>query len=55
MRRFVAIALLTASCHSVHAHGIAGNRFDDPAVVDEAILPAYSNLKHPAESGRRSR
>ncbi len=27
MRRFVAIALLTASCHSVHAHGIAGNRF----------------------------
>ena len=58
MRRFVAIALLTASCHSVHAHGIAGNRFfpgtltmDDPAVADEAILPAYSNLKHPAESG----
>jgi hypothetical protein len=27
MRRFVAIALLTAACHSVHAHGIAGNRF----------------------------
>ena len=60
MRRFVAIALLTASCHSVHAHGIAGNRFipgtlamDDSAVADEAILPAYSNLKHPVESGPR--
>jgi len=62
MRRFVAIALLTASCRSVHAHGIAGNRFlpgtltmDDSAVADEAILPAYSNLKHPAESARCSR
>jgi len=39
MRRFVAIALLAASCHSVHAHGFAGNRFlpgtltmDDSAV-----------------------
>jgi len=56
MRRFVAIALLMASCHSVYAHGIAGNRFfpgtltmDDPAVADEAILPAYSRSKHPAE------
>jgi hypothetical protein len=62
MRRSVAIALLAASCHSVHAHGFAGNRFlpgtltmDDSAVADEAILPAYSNLKHPAESGRHSR
>jgi hypothetical protein len=27
----------------------------DSAVADEAILPAYSNLKHPAESGRHSR
>jgi len=58
MRHFIAAALLAASCSSAYAHGIAGNRFfpgtltfDDPAVADEAILPGYSDLKHPAEGG----
>src|SRR5215813_14028298 len=44
--------------HVAHAHGIAGNRyfpgtlaFDDPAVADEAILPAFASFKHP-EDGR---
>jgi hypothetical protein len=53
----IAFALLTWA-HSASAHGIAGNRFfvgtitfDDPAVADEAILPAYSNLDHPAAGG----
>jgi len=38
------------------AHGIVGNRvfpstlaFDDPAVMDELVLPAVSRLKHPRE------
>src|SRR5262249_53069776 len=46
------------SCTSAQAHGIAGNRFfpgtlafDDPAVADEAVVPDYSRLKHPAEGG----
>jgi hypothetical protein len=41
-----------------NAHGIAGNRFfpgtltfDDPAVADEAILPNFSSLNHPAGGG----
>ena len=53
----IAFALLTCA-HSAQAHGIAGNRFfvgtltfDDPAVADEAILPGYSGLYHPAEGG----
>ena len=53
----IAFALLTCA-HSAQAHGIAGNRFfvgtltfDDPAVADEAILPAYSSLDHPARGG----
>ena len=53
----IAVALLLWA-GSADAHGIAGNRFfvgtitfDDPAVADEAILPAYSNLDHPAEGG----
>jgi hypothetical protein len=53
----IAIALLPWA-HSADAHGIAGNRFfvgtltfDDPAVADEAVLPAYSSLDHPAEGG----
>jgi hypothetical protein len=53
----IASALLLAA-HPASAHGIAGNRFfvgtltfDDPAVADEAILPAYSSLNHPAEGG----
>lgn len=44
--------------HPIHAHGIVGNRlfpgtlaFDDPAVADELILPAFSNLKHPGDGG----
>jgi hypothetical protein len=41
---------------SVHAHGIAGNRyfdgtltFDDPAVADEAILPFFANSSFPSQ------
>lgn len=56
MRHFAALALLAASCQAADAHGIAGNRFfagtltfDDPAVADEAILPAISYLNHPAD------
>jgi hypothetical protein len=51
----VALAFLTGSS-SAYSHGIAGNRyfdgtltFDDPAAADEAILPNYSNLDHPAQ------
>jgi hypothetical protein len=40
------------------AHGIAGNRFfpgtltfDDPAVADEAVIPNFSSLNHPAAGG----
>jgi hypothetical protein len=54
----VSVALAILSCGQAHAHGIAGNRFfpgtlafDDPAVADEAILPLYTTLKHPAEVG----
>jgi hypothetical protein len=43
---------------TAYAHGIAGNRFfpgtltfDDPAVADEAILPNFSSLDHPAGGG----
>jgi hypothetical protein len=43
---------------TAHAHGIAGNRlfpgtlsFDDPAVADEATLPNFSDLNHPASGG----
>jgi hypothetical protein len=53
----LALALF-ASAHSADAHGIAGNRFfvgtltfDDPSVADEAIVPNFSTLKHPAEGG----
>jgi hypothetical protein len=45
------VASLLVWAHTVHAHGIAGNRyfdgtlgFDDPAVADEAILPLYNQL-----------
>jgi hypothetical protein len=51
-------ALAVLSCAQANAHGIAGNRyfpgtltFDDPAVADEAIVPLYSTLKHPADVG----
>ena len=46
-------AAVIAMSHAAHAHGIVGNRlfpgtlaFDDPAVMDELILPAVSRLKH---------
>ena len=46
-------AAMIAMSHAAHAHGIVGNRlfpgtlaFDDPAVMDELILPAVSRLKH---------
>src|SRR6516165_4833561 len=54
----VSAALAILSCGQANAHGIAGNRyfpgtltFDDPAVADEAIVPLYSTLKHPADVG----
>jgi hypothetical protein len=57
-RHILAAFLLSISACSVHAHGIAGNRFfvgtltfDDPAVADEAILPAGSTLRRPADGG----
>jgi hypothetical protein len=54
--RYAVMAFALVTCaHSAQAHGIAGNRFfvgtltfDDPAVADEAILPAYSGLDHQA-------
>jgi hypothetical protein len=43
---------------TAYAHGIAGNRFfpgtltfDDPAVADEAVVPNFSSLNHPAAGG----
>jgi hypothetical protein len=56
-RAMIAVALLLW-VDTAHAHGIAGNRyfagtltFDDPAVADEAILPGFATLKHPAQGG----
>jgi hypothetical protein len=50
-----ALPLALYQPHTAHAHGIAGNRlfpgtlsFDDPAVADEATLPNFSYLDHPA-------
>ena len=47
---------MVAVFHAAQAHGIVGNRvfpgtlaFDDPAVMDELVLPAVSRLKHPRE------
>jgi hypothetical protein len=52
---FVVLALALCAT-SARAHGIAGNRFfvgtvtfDDPAVADEAILPAVSTLPRAVE------
>src|SRR5215475_6697325 len=49
-------AAMIAMSHAALAHGIVGNRlfpgtlaFDDPAVMDELILPAVSRLKHPGD------
>src|SRR5215467_10169688 len=57
LRIAVAVWLIAAAViampHAALAHGIVGNRlfpgtlaFDDPAVMDELILPAVSHLKH---------
>ena len=62
LRRCLPVAFATlvalSAVPAAHAHGIAGNRyfpgtltFDDPAVADEAIVPLYSGLKHPAAVG----
>jgi hypothetical protein len=54
--RWLIAAAMVVLPHTAHAHGIVGNRvfpgtlaFDDPAVMDELILPAVSRLKHPGE------
>ena len=54
--RWLIAAVVIAISHAAHAHGIVGNRvfpgtlaFDDPAVMDELILPAVSRLKHPGD------
>jgi hypothetical protein len=53
---WLAAAVMVAIPHAAQTHGIVGNRvfpgtlaFDDPAVMDELIFPAVSNLKHPGE------
>jgi hypothetical protein len=58
LRHTLTALLLSISAGSAYAHGIAGNRFfvgtltfDDPAVADEAILPAFSRLQRPADPG----
>ena len=54
--RWLLAAAMVPICHAAQAHGIVGNRvfpgtlaFDDPAVMDELILPAVSSSKNPAE------
>ena len=54
--RWLIAAAMVAVSHAAQAHGIVGNRvfpgtlaFDDPAVMDELVLPAVSRLKHPRE------
>src|SRR6266481_2574276 len=54
--RWLLAAAMVAVSHAAQAHGIVGNRvfpgtlaFDDPAVMDELVLPAVSRLKHPRE------
>jgi hypothetical protein len=58
----LAALLLLISSGAAHAHGIAGNRFfvgtltfDDPAVADEAILPAEWFTSWDRLSGRLRR
>lgn len=57
-KRLAAVLAALGVSHAAHAHGIAGNRlfpgtlaFDDPAVGDELILPAFLSLQHPAGGG----
>jgi hypothetical protein len=52
LRHTLTAILLLISTGAAHADGIAGNRFfvgtltfDDPAVADEAILPASRQLR----------
>src|SRR5260370_19225356 len=54
-RWLITVAMVVIS-DAAQAHGIVGNRlfpstlaFDDPAVMDELVLPAMSRLKHPRE------
>lgn len=54
--RWLLTMMLVMGCHAAQAHGIVGNRvfpgtlaFDDPAVMDELVLPAVTSLKHPGE------
>jgi hypothetical protein len=54
--RWLITAAMVLLSVAAHAHGIVGNRlfpgtlaFDDPAVMDELILPAASRLKHPSD------
>jgi hypothetical protein len=54
--RWLLAAAMVAMSDPAQAHGIVGNRlfpgtlaFDDPAVMDELILPAVSSLKNPGE------
>ena len=56
LRAIILGALLVIGAAPASAHGIAGNRFfagtitfDDPAVADELILPAFSSINHPAQ------
>jgi hypothetical protein len=50
MRRFVAIALLTASCHSVHAHGIARTALAIRIAVPESESQTHaSRANHSCE------
>ena len=58
IRHAVIVLALLPLASSAYAHRIAGNRFfvgtltfDDPAVADEAILPGFSSLDHPAAGG----
>jgi hypothetical protein len=60
VRSIALISALSAPplSQTAYAHGIAGNRyfpgtltFDDPAVADEAVVPNFSSLNHPAAGG----
>jgi len=54
--RWLIAAAMVVIADTAQAHGIVGNRvfpstlaFDEPAVVDELTLPAFSRLRHPSE------
>jgi hypothetical protein len=56
-RQCLIAAALVAICNASEAHGLVGNRvfpgtlaFDDPAVLDELIIPDFSSLKHPDDT-----